>query len=74
LIALSSIYPTECPRLLEQLRAIRDMVPPETLIVTGGTGAQSQRDVIAAYGIRVLTDLPEYRILLRSLHPTPLGL
>ena len=74
LIALSLIYPTHCPHMLEQLRAIREMVPPEVLIVTGGTGAQAQRDMIAAYGIRVLTDLPEYRILLRSLHPTPLGL
>ena len=74
LIALSLIYPTHCPHMLEQLRAIRDMVPPEVLIVSGGTGAQAQRETIAAYGIRVLTSLPEYRILLRSLHPTPLGL
>jgi DNA-binding transcriptional MerR regulator/methylmalonyl-CoA mutase cobalamin-binding subunit len=74
LIALSLIYPTHCPRMLEQLRSVRDMVSPETLIVTGGTGAQAQREVIAAYGMRVLTDLAEYRILLRSLHPTPLGL
>jgi hypothetical protein len=44
------------------------------LIVAGGKGAQTQRDAIAAYGIRVIADLPEYRILLRSLHPTPLGL
>lgn len=74
LIALSLIYPYNCPHMLEQLRAIREMVPPEVLIVTGGKGAQTQRDVIAAYGIRVLADLPEYRILLRSLHPAPLGL
>ena len=74
LIALSLIYPTHCPHLLEQLRAIRDMVPSEVLMVTGGTGAQAQKDAISACGIRVLSDLPEYRILLRSLHPTPLGL
>jgi hypothetical protein len=43
-------------------------------MVTGGTGAQAQKDAIGACGIRVLSDLPEYRILLRSLHPTPLGL
>jgi hypothetical protein len=60
--------------MLEQLRAIRETVSPEVLMVTGGTGAQAQKDAIGACGIRVLSDLPEYRILLRSLHPTPLGL
>ena len=74
LISLSLIYPTTCPHMLEQLKAIRELVAPEVLIVAGGKGAQTQRDAIAAYGIRVIADLPEYRILLRSLHPTPLGL
>ena len=56
--------------MLEQLQAIRELIAPEVLIVTGGTGAQAHKEAIANYGIRVLKDLPEYRILLRSLHPT----
>ena len=74
LIALSLIYPVNCPHMLEQLQAIRGMIAPEVLIVTGGTGAEAHRETISKYGIRVIRDLPEYRILLRSLHPTPLGI
>jgi len=73
LIALSLIYPVHCPRQLEQLKAMREMVAPETLIVTGGAGAQAHSDTITNYGIRVLKDLREYRILLRSLHPAPMA-
>jgi DNA-binding transcriptional MerR regulator/methylmalonyl-CoA mutase cobalamin-binding subunit len=73
MIALSLIYPTQCPHMLEQVKAIRDQVAPEVLIVTGGSGAMAQREAITACGVRVLADLSEYRILLRSLHPSPLA-
>ena len=74
LIALSLIYPVTCPRMLEQLREIRDQVSPEVLIVTGGAGARAHEESLARLGVRVLSNLREYRILLRSLHPSPLGL
>jgi len=74
LIALSLIYPVDCPHMLGQLQAIRGMIAPDVLIVTGGKGAEAHKQAIANYGIRVIKDLSEYRILLRSLHPSPLGI
>ena len=73
IIALSLIYPVECPHLLEQLKQLRDVIAPEVLLVTGGNGAQFHKETLTGWGVRVLKDLPEYRILLRSLHPSPLG-
>ena len=73
LIALSLIYPTESSGLLQQLKQLRDAVGPEVMLVTGGKGAQTHKEQLNAWGIRVMADLPEFRILLRSLHPAPLA-
>jgi methanogenic corrinoid protein MtbC1 len=73
IVGLSLIYPVECPNLLEQLRQLRAVIAPEVLLVAGGKGAQFHKEVLNGWGIRVLQDLPEYRILLRSLHPTPMA-
>jgi DNA-binding transcriptional MerR regulator/methylmalonyl-CoA mutase cobalamin-binding subunit len=73
LIALSLIYPVNCPHLLEQLKTLRDTTGPEVVLVTGGKGAQTHKEQLTGWGFRVLADLREYRILLRSLHPAPLG-
>jgi DNA-binding transcriptional MerR regulator/methylmalonyl-CoA mutase cobalamin-binding subunit len=73
IVGLSLIYPVECPRLLDQLKQLRAVIPPEVVLVTGGKGAQFHAESLTRSGIRVLKDLAEYRILLRSLHPAPMA-
>ena len=73
LVALSLIYPVNSPHLLEQLKEIRNTLQPEVLVVTGGAGAVVHKAVLNEWGIRVLNNLRDYRILLRSLHPAPLA-
>ena len=73
LVALSLIYPVDCPHLLEQLKRLRDTLTPETLLITGGNGANTHKEQLTEWGIRVMANLAEYRILLRSLHPSPMG-
>jgi len=70
-VALSLIYPTNEPSILREIRTLRELLGADVKVVAGGTGAGALQPGLGEAGVQVVTDLPQFRILLRSLHPSP---
>lgn len=71
LVALSLIFPTDEASVTHEVLALRRLLPPSVTIVVGGAAVASYGDRLAEAGVRVLPDLPQLRVLLRALHPSP---
>lgn len=54
-VALSIIYPTDDPRLAEELTLLRRCLSPETQIVAGGRSASHYRDALDAIDAMIIT-------------------
>lgn len=66
LVALSLIFPTGDRRLLEEVLRLRALVPETITMVAGGTAAMEHAAELEAGRVRVMPDLPQLRILLRT--------
>ena len=71
LVALSMIFPLDDPELAAEVLRLRSLLPPRVLIVAGGPAAVANAAALKADGLRIIEDLEQLRILLRSLHPAP---
>jgi DNA-binding transcriptional MerR regulator/methylmalonyl-CoA mutase cobalamin-binding subunit len=72
-VALSMIFPVDDPDLAAEVARLRSLLPPKVLVVAGGPAATHLEAELTAAGVRVLHDLEELRIQLRTLHPAPPG-
>jgi DNA-binding transcriptional MerR regulator len=63
-VALSLVYPKDDPRLPDDLRLLRELLPPEVALVAGGRAAAAYRAVLDEVGARTAGDLDAlYEIL-----------
>lgn len=58
-VALSIVYPADDPRVGEELRALRSLLPRETTLLVGGRAAGAYRQAIEAVGARIVRSLAE---------------
>jgi MerR family transcriptional regulator, light-induced transcriptional regulator len=65
-IALSIVYPTDDPRIIDELRRLRLLLPPHVGVVVGGSGAPSYTDALREVGADVLPSLTALRGWLRN--------
>jgi DNA-binding transcriptional MerR regulator/methylmalonyl-CoA mutase cobalamin-binding subunit len=74
-VALSLVFPTDDPRVRDDLRQLRLLLAPHVGIVVGGSGAGSYADVLKEIGVEPVTSISSLRewLRLRALHRTPLG-
>ncbi len=63
-IALSLVYPEDDPRLADELRDLRRLLPDSTKIIVGGRSTGAYRDALHQIGATVATDLDELSLLL----------
>ena len=64
-LALSIVYPTDDPALEQELRVLREHLPPDIGVVVGGSGASSYANVLAEIGAHQLSSLGGLRQWLR---------
>jgi hypothetical protein len=60
-VALSIIYPDDDPRLAEELRELRRLLPDQVTVIVGGQAAGGYRGVLEEMGAVWLTDAPALR-------------
>lgn len=60
-VALSIIYPDDDPRLAEELRELRRLLPDRVTVIVGGQAAGRYRGVLEEMGAIWLTDAPALR-------------
>ncbi len=69
-VALSITHPAGDPRLVVELRALRQMLRDDIALIVGGQAAQSYRKVLESVGAQRVAGLAEFREKLRELaHP-----
>jgi len=56
-VALSLVYPDDDPRLESELVRLRELLPPETKLITGGRAAPAYRETLARVGAVQTNDL-----------------
>lgn len=66
-VALSIIYPPDDPRLPNELRKLRRLLPQNVTLIVGGAGAAGYADALDEIGARRLTRYGELRDELASL-------
>ena len=57
-VALSLVYPEDDSRMEGELTRLRELLPPEVVILTGGRAMGSYRDVLEKIGALQIKDLP----------------
>jgi len=65
-IALSVIYPIDDPKVAEELRRLRQLLPPKVSLVVGGGGAASYTGVLREIGAVTIGPLSDLRRWLRD--------
>lgn len=60
-VALSLVYPPDDPRLGDELRRLRRLLPPFTLLLAGGRAAQAYSGILDEIGAVRIHDLPGLR-------------
>jgi MerR family transcriptional regulator, light-induced transcriptional regulator len=58
-VALSLVYPEDDPRLVAELAAIRQSLPPEVPLLVGGRAMPAYRDALQGIGAVLIEDLAE---------------
>lgn len=66
-VALSLLYPADDPRLPDELRRLRQLLPDDVHLFVGGSAAKSYHTVLDELGARCRTDLDVLRRDLESL-------
>lgn len=66
-VALSIIFPADDPFLARELSLLRECLPPETVIVAGGSACPGYADVLHEIGARVHLDIQGFRETLATL-------
>lgn len=69
-VALSIIYPTDDPRLAEELILLRRCLPPDTQIIAGGHSAPCYKDTFDAIGAIIINGSAALASYLKSLRVT----
>jgi MerR family transcriptional regulator, light-induced transcriptional regulator len=65
-VALSIVHPTDDPRLVTELRALRAGLPPSVALVVGGAGARAYIGVLDEVGAHHLPSIASLRSWLRE--------
>ncbi|KPJ92480.1 MAG: hypothetical protein AMS18_07300 [Gemmatimonas sp. SG8_17] len=68
-LALSITHPPGDPRLVAELRALRQELPDDTALIVGGQAVQSYRKVLESVGALRVAGVQEFREKLRELAP-----
>jgi len=63
-VVLSIVYPPDDPYLKNELERLRQLLPANISIITGGRLVQSYRNVLMQIGAHIIEDLNQFRILL----------
>ena len=63
-VVLSIVYPPDDPYLKNELERLRQLLPANISIITGGRLVQSYRNTLMKIGAHVIEDLNQFRILL----------
>jgi DNA-binding transcriptional MerR regulator/methylmalonyl-CoA mutase cobalamin-binding subunit len=66
-VALSLVYPEDDPRLEGELTRLRELLPPEVALLTGGRAMQAYRDALEKIGALQVKDLPHLCSILDDL-------
>lgn len=63
-VAVSVVAPADAARVIEELRLLRDALPPSITVAVGGGGIAQVAEVFAKTGVMRCDTLPELRVLL----------
>ncbi len=66
-VALSIVHPPDDPRLADDLRRLRRLLPEETAVVMGGEAASGYQVIADSIGAIRLDEMPSFRALLEGL-------
>jgi hypothetical protein len=66
-VALSLVYPEDDPALEDELRRLRELLPPEVVLLTGGRAMPAYLDVIKKIGAVQMKDLSDLGLTLDDL-------
>ena len=66
-VALSLVYPEDDPRLEGELMRLRELLPPEVILLAGGRATPSYRDALEKIGARQIKDLADFCSILDDL-------
>jgi MerR family transcriptional regulator, light-induced transcriptional regulator len=66
-VGLSIVYPTDDPRVRDELRKLRQLLDPHVVVIVGGRSAGSYRDVVEGSGMIYAPDLAALRDRLDAL-------
>lgn len=64
-VALSALVPGDQDRLVREVRALRNGLPEEVVVMIGGAGAEEARSVLREAGVLVFEDLTAFRSAVR---------
>lgn len=70
-VALSLIYPPDDPRLGDDLRRLRRLLPPSISLVVGGRASRAYARILDEIGAVQVHDLPSLRLELERLRQLP---
>jgi DNA-binding transcriptional MerR regulator/methylmalonyl-CoA mutase cobalamin-binding subunit len=71
-VALSLVYPEDDPKLVAELAAIRQSLPPEVPLLVGGRAMPAYRDGLKGIGVVLVEDLVQFGSALDGLRrPAP---
>jgi MerR family transcriptional regulator, light-induced transcriptional regulator len=68
-VGVSVVYPPDPDALLEELRRLRDLLPPDISLLVGGAAVSQLDERLTRAGAFVIYDLDEMRAVLRDLVP-----
>jgi methylmalonyl-CoA mutase cobalamin-binding subunit len=66
-VALSLVYPEDDPRLEGELARLRELLPPETVLLTGGRAMPAYRDALNKIGALQMKDFAHLSSILDDL-------
>jgi methylmalonyl-CoA mutase cobalamin-binding subunit len=68
-VLLSLVYPQGDPATAEELRRLRQLLPPEVFVLAGGRAARSFEPALAGIGALVAADMDELTRILGEQQP-----
>jgi DNA-binding transcriptional MerR regulator/methylmalonyl-CoA mutase cobalamin-binding subunit len=66
-VALSIVYPPDEPRMGEELKKIRRLLPDDITIIIGGRAADAYPDPLSEIGANIMDDISSFRVHLEHL-------
>jgi methylmalonyl-CoA mutase cobalamin-binding subunit len=71
-VCLSIVYPEDDPNIINELRRLRQLLPPEIIIMVGGRASRSYLGVLQEIRATVLKDLTSFYDELEVTRRTPM--